>query len=457
MKIIYTLSISLCLFMVWSFTTPVKKDTIEFTAYVSNCEKIEEAYLFEFDGIAFTKAYTTKRKGDTEYSFKIPKSESRFYYFGTKPSNRLPLILGTEDKVMLKGDCTDLTKATIKDSPLNQEYQELKKVMNQIRNKDKTVGRKFRMASRQPDKMKAVIAEMKALDEEKMTLLNRLKKEQPYLAKVMSLNTYLSFQNNQGNYKDELSYFANEYFKHAEWADEEYNYLPWVYESFKSYSTTLSSINLPQDMHQTLIDNALKDIPKTNRTYKLALGGIMAALKPKTHPNYMVYAQRFIEQFKESDPKAVAALQADIDQAKNFMIGGTPPDFTQKTPEGEELSLTDLRGKVVLVDFWASWCGPCRKENPNVVRMYKKYKDQGFEILGVSLDSKKDRWMKAIKDDKLTWPHISDLKGWKNEAAKTYAITSIPQTVLLDAEGKILARNLRGPTLEAKLAEIFGM
>ena len=114
-----------------------------------------------------------------------------------------------------------------------------------------------------------------------------------------------------------------------------------------------------------------------------------------------------------------------------------------------------MRGKVVLIDFWASWCGPCRKENPNVVNVYKKYKDQGFDILSVSLDSNKDRWMSAIEKDNMTWAHVSDLKGWKNEVAKTYGISSIPATILLDKEGKIIARNLRGPALEAKLKQVF--
>ena len=125
------------------------------------------------------------------------------------------------------------------------------------------------------------------------------------------------------------------------------------------------------------------------------------------------------------------------------------------TPEGKGLSLTSLRGKYILIDFWASWCGPCRRENPNVVRMYQEYKDKGFDILSVSLDNNKDRWVQAIKQDKMTWHHISDLKGWSSELSKPYGVRGIPYTVLVDPEGKIMATRLRGPALESKLKEIF--
>ncbi len=119
------------------------------------------------------------------------------------------------------------------------------------------------------------------------------------------------------------------------------------------------------------------------------------------------------------------------------------------------VSLHDLKGKYVLVDFWASWCGPCRGENPNVVAAFNKYKDKGFTVFGVSFDQNKDKWMQAIAADKLAWTQVSDLKGWGNEAGKIYGITSIPQNILLDKEGKIVAKNLRGADLDAKLAEII--
>ncbi len=137
-------------------------------------------------------------------------------------------------------------------------------------------------------------------------------------------------------------------------------------------------------------------------------------------------------------------------------VGMEAPEIALPTPDGETLKLSDLRGQYVLIDFWASWCKPCRAENPNVVRVYNEYKDKGFEILGVSLDRNKQAWVQAIQKDGLTWPHISDLGFWKSEAAQTYGVSSIPYTVLVDKEGKIIAENLRGGNLEVKLQEIFG-
>jgi len=151
----------------------------------------------------------------------------------------------------------------------------------------------------------------------------------------------------------------------------------------------------------------------------------------------------------------VAELKKLADKMRITDVGGMAPDFTLNTPEGTPLSLSSLRGKIVLVDFWASWCVPCRKENPNVVMVYNQFKDKGFDILGVSLDREKGAWEKAIADDKLTWHHVSDLKYWQSEAAVKYGIQSIPSTLLLDKDGKIIAKNLRGEELAKKLAQLL--
>lgn len=136
--------------------------------------------------------------------------------------------------------------------------------------------------------------------------------------------------------------------------------------------------------------------------------------------------------------------------------GEVAPDFSQQTPDGKTLALSDLRGKVVLIDFWASWCRPCRIENPNVRKIYAKYAKKGFEILGVSLDRDHAAWVKAIQDDELPWKHVSDLGFWNNAAAQQYGVASIPYTVLVDRDGKVIVKGLRADQLDGALAEILG-
>ena len=132
------------------------------------------------------------------------------------------------------------------------------------------------------------------------------------------------------------------------------------------------------------------------------------------------------------------------------------PDFTLTTPDGKALTLSSLKGKVVLIDFWASWCGPCRKENPNLVKLYEKYKNKEFTILSVSLDDNETAWKSAIEQDGLVWPnHVSDLKGWQSPMTQVYGFNSIPHTVLVSKDGKILGVGLRGELLEQKIKSIL--
>lgn len=165
---------------------------------------------------------------------------------------------------------------------------------------------------------------------------------------------------------------------------------------------------------------------------------------------------------KTSDNRSIVNETPDLHQGKNqgINIGDVAPDITMKTPEGKTFQLSKLRGKVVLVDFWASWCGPCRRENPILVEAYNKYKDakftvgKGFTIYSISLDKSENAWKKAISKDNLMWKyHVSDLKAWNNQAAVDYNVRAIPTNVLLDKDGVIIAKNLRGASLHQKLDE----
>ena len=198
----------------------------------------------------------------------------------------------------------------------------------------------------------------------------------------------------------------------------------------------LNRLNIQQELplFQQVRDSLRKSIPKSE------------------------YFAGYRDQVDRMAQQAVAAQQQEEQQAMldNLIpVGSVAPDFSQATPDGKQLKLSDLRGKVVLIDFWASWCRPCRMENPNVKRVYDRFHNKGFEILGVSLDKDKSAWTGAIQQDGLPWKHVSDLGFWNNAAAQQYGVSSIPYTVLLDRDGKVLAKNLRGPALEAKLAEVL--
>jgi len=195
------------------------------------------------------------------------------------------------------------------------------------------------------------------------------------------------------------------------------------------------------------------DIVSKNTNSLAALAGIQQ-LDPDKYLD--IYKKAYADlSVKFPNNKYLSKLQQDINSFGKVTGGNEAPDFTFNTPEGKPLSLSSFRGKILLVDFWASWCGPCRKENPNVLRMYKKYHSKGFEILGVSLDESKEKWVAAIKKDGLVWNHVSDLKGWGSQACSLYGIEAIPFAMLLDKDGKIIAKNLRGASLEKKLEELF--
>ncbi len=440
----------------FSFQFPDKKK-VKFTCEITNVKQGDSLYLYQFNGLGFELYQQVATQDGQNFIFEVPAGEAEFYYAGTKDMKVKSALLGEEAEVLMKASLQNMRRAKF-DSGINALYNKAMEDSRRLRNEQITLNQQFRRVMNNSKSMAEVSKEMALLDDKKRKLLEDTTKENAFVGKIIALYTYLSFQNNNTqDYKYELDYFINEYFAQANLKDKDYDRTPMLYDAFNSYTTMLCKTNaLDKEKMGEVLNKTLSRFSDKSIAYKYALGGMCKALQAQNHSSFLDFGNKYVEKYKKDKSAAMQRFATQVANAKAFLPGGEAPDFTQNDPTGKAVSLSDFRGKVLLVDFWASWCGPCRKENPHVVELYHKYKDKGFEVLGVSLDKDMNRWVQAIDKDGLEWSHVSDLKGWKNEVAQLYSVSSVPHTILLDEKGRIIARKLRSQQLEAKLKEIFG-
>jgi len=426
---------------------------------------IDTLRLFSWTGVEVQevlKAAPTLPEEGGSYSFKFKADTPMpqgLYYVGVSLSNWKHVMIGNERRLALKGtSCDKVSDWKFENSAENAAYEDIVAQLQNNANSFFTLLQEYQQVRNNPERVKDVEARMLVIDNKKKALLDSLKEgDNKVLEHIVALNTYLSYQNHKADAnQSEGVYMAESYFQYIDFTDSLYARLPYYFEAVKAYASNITQVGLPLEDQQKYLNDVIAKVPEGHPNHEPTLLGI--AFGVMRNPTlFREYGRQYLDTYPDEHPNIAKFIDEQILKMRgNIIEGDYAPNISAPTPDGEVLALNDLKGKVVLIDFWASWCGPCRRENPNVVKMYNKYKDKGFEILGVSLDKNRDRWLKAIEDDNLTWPHISDLEGWASKPAQMYKVSSIPYTVLVDKDGKIIGKKLRGPSLEAKLAEIFG-
>jgi thiol-disulfide isomerase/thioredoxin len=267
----------------------------------------------------------------------------------------------------------------------------------------------------------------------------------------------------QGGTEEHYSQFTEAYFKTIDFNQPMLGYFPAYFN--KVYNFVFILVSEFYADHPSILKEVTKvweKIPIKSKNAQAFLDACIFAaanaFSQTQNPEMLDLYLDLGEKYATAYPNAphTKELQKNIATYGKTRVGKMAPEINLPTPEGKNLTLGALKGKVVLIDFWASWCKPCRQENPNVVRAYRAYKDKGFEVFSVSLDQDKNAWQAAINQDGLIWPnHVSDLKGFESVAAKNYGVTGIPFTILIDREGRIIAKNLRGGALEKALEKVF--
>lgn len=441
-----------------------KAETITLRCRLDNCSVTDSVRVYRSEGLSQSYVASAMADKNGEFVLQIPKTKAPQYYtVGMNLEQKLLklILLGTEKEVLLTGPCYDASQTTVKNSKVNADLVDAQGKMNALKVEMGKIMANYNRDFYTESLRVACEKQMLAVDKSKMALLDSLKKANPLAARVLALDTYTSFQNapKKAQFKSEIDYFASQYFQYANFSEAEYSDLPVVFNAFRDFTSvlTMRELGLTRPQIKQYLTDMMKTIPAKSKTSRYALSGAVSVFLQQQNPLIVDFGGRYLTDFPNDDPNLLGQISQVVSAMKTSMVDVPAVDIVQADTSNIARKLSDLKGKVVLIDFWASWCGPCRRENPTVVGLYNKYKSKGFEVFSVSLDQDRQKWIDAIAKDGLVWPnHVSDLRGWGNAAAQLYGVSSIPKTVLVDKNGIVTDHNLRGELLEKRLKEIFG-
>jgi thiol-disulfide isomerase/thioredoxin len=416
--------------------------SVSINGQLEEANSFKKVYLFQFFGTTLLKVDSTDlTSGSFSFDYKndLPRG---FYKIGPSQDKAVTVIAGRESFTL--GFSMNNPESTLKteNSVENRVFQEFKKFNQDVLKLRSNINQQYNKAKEKGDQEGIEVAaqRMDSLNEAQNFFLANIEISYPesFVSKVA-----VSFIENPQATK--FNFFDN-----IPVSDEELSRSDVIVFRISTYFTRMISPTLEE--WENAAKFVLSIFPEGSKNRECAYMAVFQLFNAYAKEYSRPYAKMYLKEYPESI--IAKQINAGLPLGPPDM-GDLAPDIRLSDQDGKLNPLSGVKGELIMIDFWASWCGPCRKENPHVVKLYNRFKDKGFNIYEVSLDTDKVRWLKAIKDDQLEWEHVSDLKGWKSEGASIYQVKSIPATYLIDGKGEIVAKGLRGARLEKFVEEWF--